>query len=117
MDDVNLDDRRERHLRMVFEDNDGGVNDVKTLLHDNRWYIYVNDKEKLVQGGYFVEGVVHDKKKVLWELVDNHVVEEPTYHEEIGLRRFDFNVFDQDEERIVREGCSEFPYLLMLIKL
>ena len=25
MDDANLDDERERHWRMVFEDNDGGV--------------------------------------------------------------------------------------------
>ena len=50
-------------------------------------------------------------------MVDDHVVEEPTDHEEIGLQGFDFNVFDKDEEGVVREGSSEFPYLLMLIKL
>ena len=59
----------------------------------------------------------HDKKKVLWEVVDDHVAEEPNYHEEIGLRGFGFNVFNKDEEGVVREGSSEFPYLLMLIKL
>ena len=64
-----------------------------------------------------MEVVGHDKKKVLWEEVDNHVVEDPTDHEEIGQRGFDFNVFDQDEEGFVREGFSEFPYLIMLIKL
>ena len=48
-------------------------------------------------------GVVgHDKKRVLWEVVDDHVVEEPTNHEEIGLRGFDFNVFNEDEEGVVR---------------
>ena len=28
MDNVNLDDERERHWRMVLEDNDGGVDDA-----------------------------------------------------------------------------------------
>ena len=50
-------------------------------------------------------------------MVDDHVVEETNYHEEIGIRGFDFNVFDKDEEGVVRERSSEFPYLLILIKL
>ena len=49
-------------------------------------------------------------------MIDDHVVEEPSYHEGIGLRGFDFNIFDEYEEGVVREGCSE-PYLLILIKL
>ena len=57
--------------------------------------------------------VGHGKKKVLWEVVDNHVVEEPTDHEEIGLRGFDFNFFDKDDEGVVKERSSEFPYLLI----
>ena len=27
IDDVNIDDKRERHWRIVFEDNEGGVDD------------------------------------------------------------------------------------------
>ena len=50
-------------------------------------------------------------------MVDDHVVEEPTDHEDIGLRGFYFNLFDKDEEGVVRERSSEFPYLLMLIKI
>ena len=117
MGDINLDDGRERPLRMVFEDNDGGVDDAKALIHAKRWDIYVKEREKLVKGGYLVEVFGHDKKKVLWEVVNDNVVEEPTDHEEIGLRGFDFNVFDQDEEGFGIEGSSEFPYLIMLIKL
>ena len=64
-----------------------------------------------------MEVVGNDKKKVIWEVVDDHVVEEPTDHEDIGLLGFDFNVFDEYEEGVVREGSSEFPYLLMLVKL
>ena len=75
----------------MFEDNDGGVGDAKALLYAKRWDIYVNEKEKLVKGGYLVEVIGHYKKKVIWEVVDDHVVEEPTDHEEIGLRGFDFN--------------------------
>ena len=44
MDNVNLDDKMERHWRMVFEDNDGGVDDVKALLHAKRWDLYLNEK-------------------------------------------------------------------------
>ena len=49
-------------------------------------------------------------------MVDDCVVEEPSDHEDIRLRGFDFNIFDEDEERVFWEGCSE-PYLLMLIRL
>ena len=42
---------------MVFEENNGGVDDAKALLHAKRWDIYVNEKEKIVKGGYSVEVV------------------------------------------------------------
>ena len=116
-DDVNLDDEREHHWRIVFEDNGGGVDDAKALLHAKRWDLYVNEKEKLVKGGYLVEVVGHVNKKVLQEVVNNHGVEEPSDHEDIVLPGFDLNIFDEHEEGVVREGSSEFPYLLMLIKI
>ena len=43
MDGINLDDERERHWSMVFDDNGGGVYDAKSLLHDKRWDVYVNE--------------------------------------------------------------------------
>ena len=93
------------------------MDDANALLHTNMWDIYVNEKENLVKGAYLLEVVGHDKKKVLWEVVNDHVIEEPTDHEEIGLRGFDLDVFNEDEEGVVREGSSEFPYILMLIKI
>ena len=90
IDDVNLDNGRERHWRMVFEDNGGGVDNAKALLHDRRWDVYVNEKENLVKGEYSVEVVGHEKKIYLWKVVDDHFVEEPTDHEEIGLQGFVF---------------------------
>ena len=44
------------------------------------------------------------------------MVEDPSDHEDIVLRGFDFNIFGEDEGGVVIEGSSE-PYLLMLIKL
>ena len=35
-------------------------------------------------------------------MVDNHVVEEGTYHYEIGLQGLDFNFFYQDEKGVGR---------------
>ena len=35
--DVGPGDERERHWRMVFEDNNGGVDGTKALLHANKW--------------------------------------------------------------------------------
>ena len=65
---------------------------------------------------YLVEVVGHDKKKLLWEVVDDHIIEDPSDHKDIGLQGFDLNMFDKDEEGVVREGFSE-PYLLILIKI
>ena len=64
-----------------------------------------------------VKVVGHDKKNFIWEVVDDHVVEEPTDHEEIGLWGFDFILFNEDEEEVVIKRSIEFPYLLMLINL
>ena len=42
MHNVNLENEREHHWRKVFEDNDGGVDNAKALLHDKSCDIYVN---------------------------------------------------------------------------
>ena len=60
MGDVNKDDERERHWRNFFEENEGGLDDKKALLHAKRWDLYVNEKEQLVKGKYSVEVVGHD---------------------------------------------------------
>ena len=55
MDNVNLNNDREHHWRIVFEDNGLGVDDAKALLHAKRRDVYLNKKEKLVKGGYLAE--------------------------------------------------------------
>ena len=48
----------------------------------------MNEKGKLIKGGYSVEVVTSDGKKVLWGVVDDHVVEDENDHGEIELRGF-----------------------------
>ena len=72
------------------------------------------NKEKIIKGGYLVEVVGSDGNNVLWEVVDNHVVEEKNDHDDIGPRGFDFNFIDEDKEGVGRVGLSKYHYLSML---
>ena len=63
-----------------FPDNSGGVDGKKALLHEEGWDVYNYEKEALLKGGYLAEVVDKDGKKVIWEVVNNHVVEEGVEH-------------------------------------
>ena len=115
--DVVINDQREIHWCMVFLDNNGGVDGTKALLHDKKWGIYNLDKQALLKGGYLVGFYDNYGKKVILEVVDKHVVEQGVEHQELGIRGFDFNLFDEDMEVYVKGDVKELPYLLMLVKL
>ena len=36
------------------------------IIHDERWYVYMNNKEALINGDYYLEVSGSDVKKVLW---------------------------------------------------
>ena len=54
MEDVRLDVERERLWKIIFEDNGGGVDDHKEIIHDNKWDVYKDNKKDLIKGGYYV---------------------------------------------------------------
>ena len=87
---------------MVFEDNDGGVGDKKAFLHAKMWDVYVNEKKNIIKGGYLVEVVGRDGKKVIWGVVENHAVEEGNDYDEIVLQGFDCNFLDEDKKGVGR---------------
>ena len=101
----------------MLEENYGGVDNANALLYAKRWDVYANEKEMIFKGGYLVEVVSHERKEVIWDVLNYHVLEYPTDHDEIGLREFDFNLFNKDKKGVGRERSSEFTYLLMLIKI
>ena len=45
------------------------------------------------------------------------MVEEGVKHEDLGLRGFDFNLFDEEREGCVGEDVEDLTYLLMLMNL
>ena len=47
MEDVILDDKRERHWRKFSDNNDGGVDNQKAILHAKMWDLYMSKKEAL----------------------------------------------------------------------
>ena len=59
---------------MVFDDNNGGVDGEKSLLHAKKWDVYNSYKEEFLEGGYSIEFSDKYGKKVIWEVVDDHVV-------------------------------------------
>ena len=50
-------------------------------------------------------------------MVDDNVLEEGKYHDNIGLRVFYFCFLKMTRGWVVREILSEYPYLFMLMKL
>ena len=77
------------------------------------WYVYMNDLKILIKGGYSVEVSGSDWNNVLWGFVYNHVFEEGDQYDGIGLRGFDLDFYDKDEDGVVIKGLSYYPYLLI----
>ena len=69
----------------AFDDNKVGMDDKEVVLHDKRWYVYMYEKLLLLNGGYSVEVSGSYRKKLHWEVIDDHVVEEPKDNYDIGL--------------------------------
>ena len=76
--------------------------DKKALLHAKRWYLYLNEREKLVKGKYWWKLWGTIRKRYFGKVVGDHEVEDTCDHEDIRLRGLDFNIFDEDEEGVVR---------------
>ena len=60
----------------------------------------------MVKGGYLVDVADKDEKKLIMEVVDDHVVEERVEHEELDIKGFDFNLFDEEKERYVGDDMK-----------
>ena len=44
MEDVGLNNERDYHWRVVFEDNEWGIDNEKSFIHDNKWDLYISNK-------------------------------------------------------------------------
>ena len=75
---------------MVFEQNEVGIDNKKALVHANRWDVYMREKMSLSNVGYYVKVSDSDGNNIIFEVVDDHVVQEPNQNDEIELWGFDF---------------------------
>ena len=55
--------------KVVFKDNQEGLDYEKFFLHPNNWCLYINQKLFLIKVGYYVELLVSYVKKFIWEVV------------------------------------------------
>ena len=55
--------------------------------------------------------------KIVWTCAKDHVIEEKEYYKEIGLRGFDYSLFEENKGRGEQEGLDRSPYMKHLIKL
>ena len=44
MEGMGIYNEREHHRRMIFKGNGVVVDDDKSIIYANRWYVYINDK-------------------------------------------------------------------------
>ena len=53
---------------------------------------------------------------IFWACVKDHVIDEKEDYKDIGLRGFDYSLFEENEGGGKREGLDGYPYLKHLIK-
>ena len=89
----------------------------KKKIHALRWCGNVKKKEELIKREFLVS-VPHPKGgKIVWTCVKDHLIEEMEDYKEIGLRGFDYSLFEEKDGGGKREGLDGSPYLKHLIKL
>ena len=53
----------------------------------------------------------------VWNFVKDHSIDKKEQHTDIGLREFDYKLFEEDEGGGIREGLYGYPYLKHLVQL
>ena len=53
---------------------------------------------------------------IVWDCVKDHITDEKEQYEAIGLRGFDYKLFDEEGGGGTREGLYGYPYLNHLIQ-
>ena len=71
MENMEVDNERKNHFRMVFDDNEGGWYYDKPFLHAKIWDVPMSEKWSLIKGGYSVEVSGYEGKKLVWEVIED----------------------------------------------
>ena len=111
-EDIRLDEIREEHWRDVAEEGDD-----KKKIHALRWELYIKEKGELIKREFSLS-VPHPKGGAIFgTCVKDHIIDENEYYKDIGLRGFDYKLFEEEEVRGARNGLEGYPYLKHLIQV
>ena len=111
-EDIRLDEIMGEHWRDVDEEGDNKKN-----IHDLRWELYVKEKEELIKREFSVSVPNPKGGAIVWTCVKDHIINENEDYKDIGLRGFDYKLFEEEEVGGTREGKDGYPYLKHLIQL
>ena len=88
-EDIRIDEIWNEHWRDVAEESENNKK-VQTL----RWEIYVKYKEDSIRRDFLVY-VPHPKGgNIIWNCVNNHIINEKEQYKDIRLRGFDYKLFE-----------------------
>ena len=111
-EDIRLDAIREENWRDVSDEGENKKN-----IHALRWEVYVKNKQELIKREFLVSVPNPKGGKIVWACGKYHIIYEKKDYKDIGLRGFDFKLFEEQEGRETRQGLDEYPYLKHLIQL
>ena len=78
-------------------------------IHALIWNVYVKDKEELITRAFLVS-VPHTKGgTIVWTCVKDHVIDEKEDYKEIGLRGFNYSLFEEKEGGGETRGTRRVP--------
>ena len=64
------------------------------MIHAEIWDVYVRDKLPLIKCGYYVKVSYYDGNNIVWEVVEDCVVNDKKDNIDIGLWVFDLNFLE-----------------------
>ena len=92
MEDIRFNKIWEDHWMDIAEENYD-----KKKIHSLRWNVYIKEKEELNKRDFLVS-VPHPKGgTIIWTCVKDHIIDEKEDYKEIGLRVFDYSLFEEED--------------------
>ena len=111
-EDIRLNEIREEHWSDVDEE---GID--KKMIRCLRWEVYIKENEQLVKRDFLVS-VPHPKwGEIVWTCVKDHIINEKEDYRDIGIRGFDYKLFEEEQGGGTRKVLDGYPYLKHLIQL
>ena len=85
-------------------------------IHALRWDFCTREMEDLIKREFSVS-ITYPKGGVVWTCVKDNIIKEKQQYDAIGIRGFDYKLFEEYEGVGGREGLDGYPYFKHMIQL